>query len=193
MQLPWDEHFNEIVIPAWQAYLRSEERLSEASEAADQRLLVRAAYDSLREGGAAVIYLHHFADVVLRSRPHWVPAEIQSLRELRRWLSSHCTMLRNDERGVEDVGLCGDVADALKHAVLTQRVDVRQIRANDAVLAVSAGYGELAIGEGKYGGVAQVIVIANSGNRALSSVCQNVVDAWRRVSGMALPKMGEPR
>ena len=71
-------------------------------------------------------------------------------------------------------------------------MDVRQVRENDAVLALSTGYGELANGEGKYGGVVQVIVVANAGQRALSCVCQNVVDAWRRVSGMALPRIGDP-
>ena len=62
-------------------------------------------------------------------------------------------MLRNDNRPVADVELCGDVADALKHAVLTQRLDVRQVRESDAVIALSTGYGELAFGEGKLGGV----------------------------------------
>ena len=58
--------------------------------------------------------------------------------------------------------------------ILTRNVDVRQIRENDAVLALSTGYGELSFGEGKYGGIQQVIVLANSGTRALSSVLQNV-------------------
>lgn len=101
-------------------------------------------------------------------------------------------MLRNKKSPVADIDLCGDVADALKHAILTQRLDVRQVRGNDAVLALSTGYGELANGEGNYGGVVQVVVMANAGQRALSCVCQNVVDAWRRVSGMALPPIGDP-
>jgi hypothetical protein len=189
VQLPWDEHFHEIVIPAWQAYLRSETRLTEAANAGDDGALKRAGYEALREGGAATIYLHHFAEIVMRAQPAWA-RKIRSLRDLRRLVSKHCTMLRNDNRPVADVELCGDVADALKHAVLTQRLDVRQVRENDAVIALSTGYGELAFGEGKFGGVLQVIVVANTGVRALSSVCQNVVDAWRRVSGIALPPIG---
>jgi hypothetical protein len=50
-------------------------------------------------------------------------------------------MLRTD-RQVPDVGLYGDVADVLKHAILTRNLDVRQIRENDAVPAFGAGYGE---------------------------------------------------
>ena len=98
-------------------------------------------------------------------------------------------MLRTDQR-VTDVELCGDVADALKHAILTRNVDARQIRENDAVLALGTGFGELSFGEGKYGGTQQVIVLANSGTRALSSVLQNVIDAWRRSVGLPLPALG---
>ena len=188
MQLPWDEHFHEIVVPAWQVYLAAEARLSDAVGRGDDERIKRCEYDALREGGAAAIYLHHFSDIVLRARPPWVPAEIESLAALRRWIGDYCTMLRTEKR-VEDVALCGDIADALKHAVLTRNVDVRQIRGNDAVIALSIGYGGLPFGEGKYGGAPQVIVLANSGNRALSSVLQNVVDAWRRGANIELPAL----
>ena len=111
MQFPWDEHFHEIVIPAWQAYLRAENRLTDATRARDEGALTRAGYDALREGGAATVYLHHFAEIVIRAKPAWLRTGIRSHRELRRWASSHCTMLRNASRPVDDLGLCGDVAD----------------------------------------------------------------------------------
>jgi hypothetical protein len=189
VQLPWDEHLYEIVIPAWQAYLTAEHRLTDAIHSENEGATKRAGYDALREGGAATIYLHHFAEIVMRARPDWLQEDIGSARELWRWVSGHCTMLRTD-RHVADVELCGDVADALKHAILTRNVDVRQIRENDAVLALGTGYGELSYGEGKSGGMQQVIILANSGTRALSSVLQNVIDAWRRSAGLALPALG---
>jgi hypothetical protein len=189
VQLPWDEHLYEIVIPAWQAYLTAEHRLTDAINSGNEGATKRAGYDALREGGAATIYLHHFAEIVMRARPDWLQEDIGSARELWRWVSGHCTMLRTD-RHVADVELCGDVADALKHAILTRNVDVRQIRENDAVLALGTGYGELSYGEGKSGGMQQVIILANSGTRALSSVLQNVIDAWRRSAGLALPALG---
>lgn len=189
MQLPWDEHFYEIVIPAWQAYLAAEHRLTVAINSGSDVASRRAGYDALREGGAATMYLHHFAEVVIRARPGWIPREIGSAGALWPWVSGHCTMLRTD-RQVADVKLCGDVADALKHAILTRNLDARQIRENDAVLVLGTGYGELNNGEGKYGGTLQVLVVANSGARALSSVLQNVIDAWRRAAGLALPDPG---
>jgi len=46
-------------------------------------------------------------------------------------------------------------------------------------------------GEGNYGGAEQVIVIFQDGRkRALSSVLQNVVDAWRLARGQSLPAIG---
>jgi hypothetical protein len=73
MQLPWDEHFKEIVIPAWQAYLNAEQRLTEVNATSTEQLIRRSGYDALREGGAASVYIHHFAEIVLRAQPDWLP------------------------------------------------------------------------------------------------------------------------
>lgn len=191
MQLPWDEHFYEIVLPAWQAYLASESDLTAAVNADDEAAAVRARYRALREGGSASFYLHHFAEIVLRAGPHWLPGEAKDLRRLREWLGRHCTALRTDQR-LDDVRLLGDVADALKHAVLTRNPQDRLVEANDAVLLTETGFGGGGYGEGKFGGAEQVIILSRAGRRALSGVLQNVVDAWRRGAGIDLPPIGEP-
>lgn len=191
MQLPWDEHFHEIVIPAWQAYLRAEQCLTEAYAAEDAGKIEKAKYDALREGGAAVFYVHHFGEVVLRARPYWLPRELSAPAEVSRWLSDYCTMLRSDDKA-GDVSLLGDVADALKHAILTRRLDSREVSANEAVLVVGREYGVYRYGEGKFGGVDEVWVLAKSGGRALSCILQNVIDAWRRAAGIELPAIGSP-
>jgi hypothetical protein len=50
----------------------------------------------------------------------------------------------------------------------------------------------LRCGEGKYGGVEQVVVTTKDGNkRALSSVLQNVFDAWMILLGQPLLPIGE--
>ena len=107
------------------------------------------------------------------------------------WLAPHCTMLRT-ERPIRDVALVRDVADALKHSILTRHLHQRQVAAAEAVLALSTGYGAINYGEGKSGGVEQIIVLTDRCPRALSSVMQNVVDAWRKVSGVVLPEIGAP-
>ena len=195
MQLAWDVHFNEIVLVAWQAYRHAEQRLTEALQAGDVDAIERARFDVLREGGAASFYLHHFTDVVLRAQPHWLP-ELPldkkgrpDIGEARAWLAQHCTFLRS-ENGTDDVSLLKDVADALKHAILDNQA--RQVSANEAVLVVGTGFGQLRFGEGKFGGGEQAVVLARTGTRALSSILQNVIDAWRRVAGIELPAIGQP-
>jgi len=190
MQLPWDEHFFEIVLPAWQAYQWAEDELTAAIRADDAPACSRARYRALREAGAASFYLHHFAEIVLRARPQWLPTEISDVRGIRTWLSARCTALR-EEAPINDVELLGDVADALKHAILTRDPERRLISSNDAVLVVEGGYGGGAYSEGKFGGAEQVLILSKTGERALSAVLQNVVDAWRRAAGLALPAIGE--
>lgn len=191
MQLPWDDHFFEIVVPAWQTYLLAETELSQASISKDSERISRASYTALREGGAATFYVHHFADIVMRARPDWLPNHIKNLTALRIWLSEHCTMLRTEAK-CNDIQLVGDVADALKHAILTHRPEFREVLANEAVLVSSTGYGDLRFGEGSFGGVEQILVLGKSEARALSSVLQNVIDAWRRAAHIDLPEIGKP-
>jgi hypothetical protein len=180
MQLPWDEHFFEIVLPAWRAYLRAEANVVETKGAADNRL----DYDALREAGAACLYVHHFGEIVLRAKPAWLPRRVTNIVALRTWLTSHCTMLRTPNPS-KDVYLLAQVSNALKHAILTR--SAQDVSANEQVLVLTSGYGELPYGEGHYGGGKQVLVLAKSGTRALSSVLQNVLDAWHRGAGLRLP------
>lgn len=188
MQLGWELHFIEIVIPAWQAYLRSEDQLTRTMMEGGN--VERARYDALREGGAAAFYLHHFADIVAAERAEFLPHDVESLGQVQQWVASNCRMLRS-EAPSNDVSLLGDVVDALKHAHLTRRLNEREVAARDAVVVIGSGMGELGYGEGKYGGVDQVLILANSGTRPLSSILQNVIDAWRASMGLPMPEIGE--
>ena len=47
------------------------------------------------------------------------------------------------------------------------------------------------LGEGKYGGLEQALILANSGPRPLLSILQNVIDAWHVSMGWPLPEIGE--
>jgi 3-oxoacyl-(acyl-carrier-protein) synthase len=188
LQLGSELHFIEIVIPAWQAYLRAELQLSHAIE--EEGNVDRARFDALREGGAAAFYLHHFADIVASERPHFLPHEVRGVSQVQQWVAVSCRMLRTDTP-CNDVSLLGDIVDALKHSHLTRRLDERDVAARDAVVVVGSGMGELGYGEGKYGGVDQVLILANSGTRPLSSILQNVIDAWRTSVGWYVPEIGE--
>jgi hypothetical protein len=156
MQLGWLDHFYNIVVPAWQEYLRAEEALSAAGVHGDGAVLEMSRYAALRQAGAAVFYLHHFADIVANERPECLPDHVRSLPEIRAWVEAQCVMLRSDQP-VRDISLLGDVADALKHSRLTRRVEERDVADRDAVLVVGSGYGDLRYGEGKFGGSDQTV------------------------------------
>jgi hypothetical protein len=95
----------------------------------------------------------------------------ESTADVRRWLAG---------LGAKDLSLLGDVADALKHAVLTQRLP-REVEEAGQVLATGRGYGSGRYGEGKFGGLDEVWILGRSGPRALSAVIGSVRAAWRAV------------
>jgi hypothetical protein len=73
------------------------------------------------------------------------------------------------------------VADAFKHFKLDR--PNRTVDGADAIIMTGTGWGKLRFGEGKWGGIEQVIVERKNGDRrAVSSLIQNVFDAWLRCS-----------
>lgn len=123
-------------------------------------------------------------------RPSWAP--VVKLAELRAWLQrEHCRFLRGG--AVDDVDLLGDVADAFKHVRLDHAPRGRQrlVTESGAVVRLATGWSQLRYGEGKFGGTEQVVIQRVDGSwRALSSVLQNVRDAWTLAMGGDLGEIG---
>jgi len=100
-----------------------------------------------------------------------------------------CVFLRTNQP-VSDVGLLRDVADAFKHH-RPDRSSARILVSTD-VVPIGSGWGQMRWGEGKYGGVEQVIISTKDGDkRALSSVLQNVFDAWMTLLRQPLSPIGQ--
>ena len=174
MQIDAREHFKEIVVPAIAAYQQAETELTRTiiekdSDEAQQK----ARYAALRLGGAAAIYLHHFSDIVATRPIPNLPNFERNVGSVRKWLTDESLQ----QSGASDVTLLADIADALKHAVLTYKLP-REVEEAGQVLSISRGYGTGRFGEGKYGGIDEVWVLAKSGKRSLSSVLGSVRAAW---------------
>ena len=61
-----------------------------------------------------------------------------------------------------------------------------------AVVPIGSGWGQMRYGDGKYGGAEQVIVTTKKGdNRAISSVLQNVFDAWMNLLNQPLQPISQ--
>lgn len=168
MQFDAREHFKEIVCAAISEYAQAERELSVATEADDKNRIQTARFRALRLGGAATIYLHHFADIVAKRPLEGLPDFKSSVTQVREFLQA---------KGAKDLAVLGDAADALKHAVLTHRLP-REVEEAGQVLVVSRGYGVGRYGEGKFGGAEQVWLLARSGQRPLTSVLREVSAVW---------------
>ena len=156
------------------------------------RILEAANRWALAAGMNVAIPSYHLADVVLEERanwPAWIPKTVTKISPLREAIERQwCRMLRCNNP-IDDLTLLGAVVDAYKHAELNNKK--RPVTSNRATVVTATGFGELAYGEGNYGGIDQVIVrINDGGSRALSSMLQNVIDMWRTALGRPLQPMG---
>jgi hypothetical protein len=113
------------------------------------------------------------------------------LGAVRAAVQSHLIFLREPKAPhVDDVALLRDVADAFKHQKLDR--PSATVDGAHAIITTGTGWGKLRWGEGKWGGAEQVIVERKNGDqRALSSVMQNVFDAWLTLLGQPLPPIGK--
>jgi hypothetical protein len=136
----------------------------------------------------AVDVLHHLSDFVLKEPS--ATLTFANIEEVRSAVEAKCVFLREKNVPVADVRLLRDVADAFKH----HRPDRlgATVRASSDVVPVSLGWGEARWGEGKWGSPEQVIITTNNGDkRALSSVLQNVFDAWMTLLGQPLSPINQ--
>ncbi|MDC7787728.1 hypothetical protein PQJ75_28575 [Rhodoplanes sp. TEM] len=181
------EHLQRIVRPALMEYRDAELRLDAAHERGNATEIESTRHEVLRRARTAAIELHQLSDVALKAPSPELPS-FSTIADVRSAVQGCCLFLRTSDQ-VADVSLLRDVADAFKHCVPDR--ENTSIRGADAVIAVSSGFGGLRSGEGKYGGAEQVIVSRKAGEkRALSSVFQNVFDAWMRLLRQPLPSIG---
>jgi hypothetical protein len=175
MQLDAIDHFYQIVTPAIRAYEAAEDQLTRAvvDNQSEEPLATAAGFEALREGGAAAIYLHHFADIIAARGHPAGPDFGGDVRAARSWLAEVCEATHGEDL----VGLLEDVADALKHSVLTRRLP-REVEEAGQVLTICRGFGTGRYGEGKYGGVDEVWILGREGPRPLSLVLDRVSTAW---------------
>jgi hypothetical protein len=168
------DHIATVVRPALRNYLTAEKSLTDALASKDANAIATARQDVMLAARQAVDVLHHLSDFVLKEpSPTLTFANIEDVRSE---VEAKCVFGQTNTP-VADVGLLRDVADAFKH----HRPDrpSATVLVSTGVVAVGSGYGQMRVGEGKYGGGEQVVVTTkDGGKRALSSVLQNVFDAW---------------
>jgi hypothetical protein len=182
------EQLRRLVRPALREYGDAEQALSRAHETGDPAEIEDARLEVMRRARTAAIELNHFADFALKERSALFPPS-SAISDVRSAVQARCMFLRGS-RPVEDVSLLRNIAEAFKHHEL-DRVNAT-VRRADIVIAATTAFGGLSWGEGKFGGGEQVIVTTTtSDTRALSSVLQNVYDAWLLFLNQPLSPIGE--
>jgi hypothetical protein len=177
------DHIEGTIRPALRKYLDAERILTAAIETRDAGAIATARQDVMLAARQAVDVLHHQSDFVLKEPSSALPA-FAKIDDVRSALDGICVYGRTGNY-VDDVGLLRDVADAFKHH-RPDRANAR-VRVSTDVTPIGSGFGMMRWGEGKYGGAEQVVVTTNDGGkRALSSVLQNVFDAWMTLLGQPL-------
>jgi hypothetical protein len=173
MQLILD-HIERRVRPSLRSYLEAERALTAALQAGNPDTLDAARQSVELAARQAVDMLHHLAEFV---QHEWTPP-FPDVGPVRIAIDAKCEFLRNGKH-IADVYLLRDVSVAFKHHhPRTGRIDV----SND----IAPG------GFGKYGGDEQIVVATNDGDRrALSSILQNVFDAWMVFLGQPLPPISQ--
>jgi hypothetical protein len=181
------DHIDSVVRPALRNYLTAEKKLSDALVSGHANEARTARREAMLAARQAVVELHHLSDFALKEPSPSL--KFTRIEDVRKAVGAQCVFIRTAIR-VADVALLRDVADAFKHH-RPDRADATVSVSTD-IVAIGTGYGRLRWGEGKYGGGEQVIVTTKGGDqRALSSVLQNVFDAWMRLLGQPLPAIGE--
>ena len=180
-------HITGVVRPALRKYVEAENALTNAVLSNDMMPVDVARQDVMLAARQAATELHHLSDFIFKEPS---PAlQFKNLEEVRQAVSEKCVFLRTTS-SVPDVSLLRDVADAFKH----HRPDRKntKVRVSTDVLSRGTGFGQGRFGEGKYDGIEQVVITTTDGDRrALSSVLQNVFDAWMSLLGQELPPLGQ--
>jgi hypothetical protein len=181
------DHIDCTVRPALRAYLAAEKALTAAQVAGDAAASDLARGEVMRTARTAATELHHLTDYAL----HHPPPNFADIATLRAALQSHVLFLREPKAPVpDDVALLRDTTEAFKHFKL-DRASATVADAN-AVATISTGYGVARWGEGKWGGAEQCMVTRKDGDkRAMTSLLQNVFDAWLTLLVQPLAPIGE--
>jgi hypothetical protein len=167
--------------------MAAEKVLTAALQSGDTTAAASARQEVMLAARQAVDVLHHLSDFVLKEPSS--SFAFQKIEDVRNAVSAKCVFLRTSQH-VADVELLRDVADAFKH----HRPDRSgaTVRVSTDVVPIGTGWGQMRWGEGKYGGAEQIVITAKDGNkRALSSVLQNVFDAWMQLLGQPLQPMNQ--
>jgi hypothetical protein len=152
---------------------RRRNSLTAAVLSKDVSALAAARQDVMLAARQAIVELHHLSDFVRKEpSPKLQFTKIEDVRKAVGGNAFSC-----GRRLLLQTSCCFEVADAFEHH-RPDRPNTR-VQVSTDILSKETGFSEGRFGEGKFGGVEQVIITTNDGDRrALSSVLQSCHERW---------------
>lgn len=178
-QLAIETHWERLVRRSNHQFILAEEWLINATATGDANAAQNAAYEALRTGMSAAIFLYHFAEIAFeRKAVHPHPANIAAMRAL---IEAHSHSVTGDARP-DDHRILGGLANAVKHAELKDP-NIIEVPHTGVVVRISHGK-PVVFDEGHANGTPQVVVVATGGNRSLRALIENVSNGWNAILGL---------
>jgi len=178
-QLVIQTHWERLVRRSNQLFIETEERLINANAKGDAYDVQDAAYEALRTGMSAAIFLYHFAEVAFERKavnPH--PANIAQMRTL---IETRSQSVTGDARP-DDHRILGGLSNAVKHAELKDP-NIIEVPHSGVVVRISHDKPTV-FDEGRENGTPQVVVVATGGDRSLRAIIENVSNGWNQILGV---------
>ncbi|PAP99794.1 hypothetical protein LRP31_09120 [Mesorhizobium mediterraneum] len=178
-QLVIETHWERLVRRSNHQFIQAEDWLVNATSAGDACVAQDAAYEALRTGMSAAIFLYHFAEVAFERNavnPH--PASIAAMRAL---IQANSHSVTGDARP-DDHRILGGLANAVKHAELKDP-NIIEVPHTGVVVRISHGK-PVAFDEGRANGTPQVVVVATGRDRPLGAIIENVSRGWNAILGL---------
>lgn len=159
-----ENHWNRMVLASVREFLDAEDLAVDLWAGSDKEAAQAAAYEALRRGMTAAIFLHHFSEVAL-NRDHealkgWKLADVYQELEKR-------TVAADSAARPDDWKILKEVADAIKHAELTAK-HIQHVEKDGRVIEwIHDESGRALIG-----------IPTNNGTRLLRELLKNVCGTW---------------
>lgn len=159
-----ENHWNRMVLSSVREFLEAEDHAAGLWAGSNKEAAQAAAYEALRRGMTAAIFLHHFSEVAVNRDPQAL--EGRKLADVYRELANR-TVAADSTARPDDWKILKEVADAIKHAELTAK-HIQHVEKDGRVIEwTHDASGQPLIG-----------IPTNNGTRSLRELLENVCGAW---------------
>ncbi len=166
-----ENHWNRMVLASLKDFFAAEDYAIDLSTGSNGELAQIAAYEALRRGMVAALFLHHFAEVAI-NRQHPALSGLNR-RQVYDNLSAR-TLSPDSSPRPDDWKILGEAADAIKHGELTAW-HIQHVERNGRVIEWSQASN---VPEGRMDDEPQILVGTINGPRPLRALLINIANAW---------------